>query len=102
LEHTTSDNAPRLVWVLSVVANDLGSQHQCGDEKAVTRRFPSGIREASLQTLKEDEGGKGDRGMQLRAMEGIIGNEVGYSGQANRWVMKRAHKRDLFVAVERT
>ena len=61
--------------------------------------------EASLQALKEDEGSEGDGGMQLCEMEGI-GNEVGclhcefedegrYSGQANRWVMKRTHQQML-------
>jgi hypothetical protein len=57
--------------------------------------------EESTQTLKEDEG---SGGTQLRAVE-EEGNEVGYfycefedkggySGQANRWVMKRARKQD--------
>jgi hypothetical protein len=45
------------------------------DEKAVTQRCPSSV-EASLQTLKEDEGSEGDRGIQRREMEGV-GNEVG-------------------------
>jgi hypothetical protein len=46
------------------------------------RRWPKGpqavpIREASLQTLKEDKGSEGGGGgMQLCAMEGV-GNEVG-------------------------
>jgi hypothetical protein len=75
LEHTLNDNVPIILVRVSIIANGLGSQHECGDDKAVTRRSPSG-REVSLQTLKEDGGGRdGDEGMQLHAMEGV-GNEV--------------------------
>jgi hypothetical protein len=36
LEHTLSDDAPNILVQVSIIVNDLGSQHECEDEKAVT------------------------------------------------------------------
>jgi hypothetical protein len=72
-KHTLADDTPGLVGIC-VIADDLGGNHKCGDEEAVSGGTPSG-NEPSLQSLQEIESGKGHGGGESRAMEGV-GNEV--------------------------
>ena len=73
LEHPLPDDAPALVGV-GVVADDLGGEHEGGDEEAVARG-PARGGEARLEPQEEVERGEGDGGVQFRVVEGI-GDEV--------------------------
>ena len=73
-ELTLTGNKPRLVGV-SVIADDLGSNHKCRDEEAVPRGTACGD-EPLLQSPQEVESGKGDGGCESGAMEGVC-DEMG-------------------------
>jgi hypothetical protein len=72
-KHTLADNTPGLVGIC-VIADDLGGDHECGDEEAVPRRAASS-NEPSLQSLQKVDSGKGHGGCESRAMEGV-GDEL--------------------------
>jgi len=73
-KHTLTNNTPGLVGV-SIIADDLGSNHKCRDEKAVTGGTASGD-ESRLESLQQIECSKGHGGRKPRAMK-CIGDEVG-------------------------
>jgi hypothetical protein len=72
-KHTLTDDAPRLVRV-SIIADDLGGNHECRDEQTVSGGTASGD-EPRLESLQKVECGKGHRGREPRAME-CVGDEV--------------------------
>ena len=67
--HTLTDDTPRLVGV-SVIADDLGSNHKGRDEESVSGGTARGD-EARLESLQQVEGGKGHRRGESGAMEGV-------------------------------
>jgi len=73
-KHAPTDDAPGLVRVC-IVADDLGSNHEGGDEEAVPRGTACGNK-PRLQSLQQIESSKGHGGHQPRAMESIR-DEVG-------------------------
>ena len=73
-ERALADDAPGLVGV-GVIADDLGSNHECGDEQTVAGGTACGDK-PGLQSLQKVECSKGRRGRKPCAMEGI-GDEVG-------------------------
>jgi hypothetical protein len=73
-EHALADDGPGLVRV-RVVADDLGRDHERGQEEAVARRAAGG-REALLEALEEEQRRKGDDVGQSCPMQGI-GDEHG-------------------------
>jgi len=73
-KHTLTNDTPGLVRV-SIIADDLGSNHECRNEKAVAGGTASGDK-PRLESLQQVECSKGHGGRESRAMESI-GNEVG-------------------------
>jgi hypothetical protein len=72
-KHTLTNNTPGLVGI-GVIAYDLGSNHECRDEKAVSGGPASGD-ESRLESLQQIESSKGHGGRKPRAME-CVGDEV--------------------------
>ena len=72
-KHTLADNTPGHVGIW-VIADDLGGDHKCRGEKVVPGGAASG-NGPSLESLQKVESGKGPRGREFRAMEGV-GDEV--------------------------
>ena len=72
-KHSLTDDTPGLVGV-GVITDDLGSNHEGGDEQAVAGGTASGD-EPRLQSLEEVECSKGHRGCESRAME-CVGDET--------------------------
>ena len=108
-KHTLTDDTPGLVGIC-IVADDLGSNHKCGDEQTVAGGTAGGD-EPSLQSLQKVESSKGNRVDKSRSVESI-GNEVSEIwvriGRRGRLLgaMKEgvdvasAHLCGLFMAVE--
>ena len=89
-EHTLTGDTPRFVGV-SVIADDLGSNHKCRDEEVVPGGAARG-NEPLLQSPREVESGKGDGGCESGAMEGVCDEmgEVGSVGRRGLWLLIRA------------
>jgi len=75
-----SNNGPGLVGV-GTVADDLGGEHEGGDEEPVPGG-PAGSREVGFQSLEEVEGSEGHRvGVQSGAVEGVCDKERKWWGR---------------------
>ena len=72
-KYTLADDTPGLVRIW-VIADDLGGDRKRGGEKVVPGGAASG-NGPSLESLQKVESGKGPRGRESRAMEGV-GDEV--------------------------
>jgi len=85
-KHALTDNTPGLVGI-GIIADDLGSNHECGYEEAVPGGTASGD-EPRLQSLQKVESSKGHGGREPRAME-CVGDKVregrGGRGGGGRW-----------------
>jgi len=73
-KYTLTNDTPGLVGV-SIIADDLGSNHEYRDEKAVVGGTASGDK-PRLESLQQVERSKSHGGRESRAMESI-GDEVG-------------------------
>jgi hypothetical protein len=73
-KHTLTNDAPGLVGI-SIIADDLGSNHECRDEETVAGGTASSDK-PRLESLQQVESSKGHGGRKPRAME-CVGDEVG-------------------------
>ena len=80
-KHALTNDTPGLVRV-SIIADNLGSNHKCRDEETMTGGT-AGSDKSRLESLQQIESSKGHRGREPRAMESV-GNEVGKRRRGSR------------------